>query len=96
MARQVINERKILGKNEFAHIKAFEVPVSEFFPEGIKYSMSFVKGGKCVLRYDNEKTKGHHRHFNEREYPLRFTDLQTLKMDFLNEVDRHRRGKNET
>jgi len=42
--------------------------------------------GTCLVRYDNERGKGDHRHIRGREEPYRFTTLVKLKDDFLADV----------
>jgi hypothetical protein len=45
--------------------------------------------GSCLVRYDNERGKGDHRHYgNESQEPYRFTTLIDLKTDFMRDVKR--------
>ena len=53
---------------------------------GYKYRLAYVVGGKCVVRYDNEAGKGDHRHFGARQAPYRFRDLESLQVDFWEDV----------
>lgn len=46
-----------------------------------------------MLRYDNEKSKGHHRHVLDVEEPYEFVDVDTLVKDFLEEIDNIRKAK---
>lgn len=48
-----------------------------------KYRYALVVGDKCVMRYDNERGKGDHRHLGEREEPYIFTTPGQLFADFL-------------
>jgi hypothetical protein len=41
-----------------------------------------------VLRYDNERGKGDHRHIGNGEVRYRFVDFETLIGDFMNDVRR--------
>lgn len=52
-----------------------------------KYRMVFVKSGRRIVGFDNERGKGDHRHLDEVESPYRFVDIQTLLADFWHEVD---------
>src|ERR1700686_2296811 len=36
---------------------------------GLKYRLYYGRGGKCLVRYDNEAGKGDHRHVEGREEP---------------------------
>ena len=53
-----------------------------------KYSLALIVDGVCVLRYDNERGKGDHRHFKDRESDYPFVSLETLMDDFQAEVQR--------
>lgn len=43
--------------------------------------------GVCLVRYDNERGKGDHRHCNEIEEPYRFTTLRRLIEDFEEDIE---------
>ncbi|MFQ5740312.1 MAG: DUF6516 family protein [Acidobacteriota bacterium] len=60
---------------------------------GIKYRLYYgLKDGRCIVRYDNEAGKGDHRHYENREEPYRFIDVETLVRDFLADVVAARRA----
>jgi len=40
------------------------------------------KTGECLVRYDNERGKGDHRHWQGSEAPYAFSNLETLFADF--------------
>lgn len=67
-------------------IKMWEVPVSTVKPEGVKYSLVYVSGGKRLVGYDNAEGKGHHKHIGGLEYPYKFTSETDLLADFLSDV----------
>jgi len=52
-----------------------------------KYRLVFVKSGRRIVGFDNERGKGDHRHLDKMESPYRFVDIQTLLADFWREVD---------
>ena len=52
-----------------------------------KYRLALVVNGDCIVRYDNERGKGDHRHIGEDELPYRFVDLDRLLVDFRNDVE---------
>ncbi|MGM0606727.1 MAG: toxin-antitoxin system TumE family protein [Halobacteriota archaeon] len=72
---------------------AWEVPVSEDFPRGLKYSFQYMDAdGETLLRYDNSPyhldVGRHHRHPPEGDVTkLVFTGLSDLIADFHNEVN---------
>lgn len=51
-----------------------------------KYSLVLVARGKCVIRYDNERGKGDHRHAGNVETPYAFSTPEQLIADFLEDV----------
>lgn len=75
-------------------IRVWEVPESEAYPDGIKYSSHYGDtDGNTILRYDNSHadTKGHERHTADGvdesyEFPGEF---RTLLQRFRTEVDSH-------
>ena len=55
---------------------------------GLKYRLYFGRGGKCLVRYDNEAGKGDHVNYgDERELPYRFTSLEHLIRDFYADIE---------
>lgn len=52
-----------------------------------KYRLVFVRDGKRVVGYDNERGKGDHKHLDERQVPYRFIDIETLMADFIRDVE---------
>lgn len=62
-------------------------------PHGFKYRLYCGKGGRCLVRYDNEQGKGDHIHYGEREVPYRFTTLDRLRADFRADVARLAKGE---
>lgn len=53
-----------------------------------KYRYALVVEGTCVMRYDNERGKGDHRHIGEVEESYTFTTPQILYRDFLADIAR--------
>jgi hypothetical protein len=43
-----------------------------------------------VIGYDNERPKGDHRHYGQREEAYLFTTVEQLMSDFLDDVTHHR------
>jgi hypothetical protein len=71
---------------------AWQVPESEEYPEGLKYSFQYMDAdGDTLLRYDNaphhQDVGRHHRHTQGGEVTkLAFTGLADLIADFQTEV----------
>ena len=53
-----------------------------------KYRLALIVNGECVLRYDNERGKGDHRHMEDREETIKFTSLDALFDAFHAEMER--------
>jgi len=53
----------------------------------------YVVAGRRVLGYDNERGKGDHRHFGEREERFAFSSIERLLEQFSSEVEAIRRRK---
>ncbi len=61
-------------------------------PHGLKYSLFYGGPGGRIVGYDNERGKGDHRHYRDREERYRFVDVEMLVADFLRDVRRERGG----
>jgi hypothetical protein len=57
-----------------------------------KYSLFYGRPGERVVLYDNERGKGDHRHYGDQEESYSFKDVETLRSDFLADVQRIRGG----
>ncbi|QFY43972.1 hypothetical protein F6R98_16155 [Candidatus Methylospira mobilis] len=53
-----------------------------------KYRLYCGRGNECLVRYDNERGKGDHRHMDGREEVYIFTGLAALLEDFWNDIER--------
>ncbi len=60
------------------------VPPSE---HPFKYRLVFIREGKRVVGYDNERGKGDHKHLGALEVRYKFVDIETLMTDFLRDVE---------
>lgn len=95
-ASALIRRRVVLAADAFAEVVVWRVqepvtPSSHTF----KYRLAYVVSGECVLRYDNERGKGDHRHADGRETPYGFTSPDRLMADFEADVTRgnHEHGR---
>ncbi|MEB7741784.1 DUF6516 family protein [Escherichia coli] len=82
-----------LGESEYIRIRIWEVePAVPGSQHNYKYSMAYVVDGICVMRYDNERGKGDHKHIGGQELSTRFVTIEQLIADFLADVESIRRG----
>lgn len=89
-------KRKIrvqINESAFYEVKIWEVPKSDFFMEGIKYSMVLIENGKRVLGYDNEREKSHHKHVGGKEFFYDYKSIELLLNEFEKEVEKFRMVK---
>jgi hypothetical protein len=88
-AAPLIRRRVILAPDAFAEVAVWRgpepVPPSE---HSFKYRLAYVVGGVCVLRYDNERGKGDHRHYAEQELDYPFSTPEQLMLDFNADIER--------
>ena len=88
MPEKLIHNKYIISKREIVEVKVWRVEKSQEFPEGLKYSFAYIKDGKRVLGYDNERGKGHHKHYKGKEEKIEFKDIYTLQEKFEKEVEK--------
>ena len=95
-AEALFDRRIVLAADAFAEIVIWRVP-TPVPPSGhtFKYRLAYVVGGDCVLRYDNERGKGDHRHYAGVEAMYRFSSPDQLMADFESDIARwnHERGR---
>ena len=88
-AKQLLHRRVVLADDVFAELLLWDVPVPVFGSRhNYKYSLALVCAGVCVLRYDNERGKGDHRHIDNIEMAYPFKDVSTLLSDFQSDMER--------
>ena len=82
-AVELMNTRIQIADNAFATIRILQVePAILGSNHQYKYSLAYIVDGVCVMRYDNERGKGDHKHIGEHEYPTTFTTIQNLIASF--------------
>jgi hypothetical protein len=55
---------------------------------GLKYRLQAHRGGRTLVRYDNETGKGDHRHYGREEERYAFVSMERLIEDFIADVER--------
>ena len=88
-AEPLLHERHHLSADSFAELRVWRVPASVRGSRHLfKYSLAYIVGGVCVLRYDNEAGKGDHRHLGDSQTPYAFTTPAQQLADFWSDIDR--------
>jgi hypothetical protein len=82
VARQVFRFRDVHGDVTVEMVIWALPKVTADRPHGLKYRLYCGKGGRCVVRYDNETGKGDHRHYGRREERYEFESIEKLLDDF--------------
>lgn len=92
-ARKQSDSTLLFPDGYLLRIRVWEVP-DPVPPSGhrFKYSCFYGRPGERIVLYDNERGKGDHRHYGEREEPYSFQSIEQLIADFLSDV-RHARGE---
>lgn len=92
----LLRRRVVVATDAFVEVVVWRVP--EPVPPSVhafKYRLAYVVRGECVIRYDNERGKGDHRHTDAGEKPYRFSTPEQLMADFEAEIARwnHEHGR---
>lgn len=92
----LVDHRVVVAADAFVEVVIWRVPRSVSpAPHEFKYRLAYVVTGVCVLRYDNERGKGDHRHVGETEERYRFSTPEQLMADFNTDIARwnHEHGR---
>lgn len=95
-ATLLFHEKVVLADGAIVELIIWRLPRAT--PErrhGLKHRLYFGRGGRCLVRYDNEAGKGDHRHVMEREEPYRFVSVAKLRRDFESDVRKYGGGNEE-
>ena len=87
--RLIEKSRTVIDETAFFEIVLWHLP--EPVPGSshpFKYRLALVVSGECVLRYDNERGKGDHRHMGDREEAIEFASLDALFDAFHADMER--------
>jgi Family of unknown function (DUF6516) len=86
-AELVYHDKAFLDDGLIMEMTIWRLPVrTKERPHALKYSLFFGRSGERIVGYDNERGKGDHRHYREREEIYRFTTVEALVADFLADV----------
>jgi hypothetical protein len=87
-ARVLLREKGTDERGNLYVLVVWKLPVTSRHPGSVRYRLAFVRAGeeRPAVLYDNHHPKSHHRHFEGKEEPYRFTDVDRLIEDFLTDV----------
>ncbi len=88
-AHPLIRRRVAIAADAFVEVMIWQVPAPVIPSTHLfKYRLAYVVDDRCVLRYDNERGKGDHRHTETTEEPYVFLTPDRLMSDFDADVAR--------
>jgi hypothetical protein len=93
-ATQIVRSKTVTAEGDLIEFVVWRVPVP--VPPSLhdfKYRAAYVVDGKRIVGFDNERGKGDHKHIMGRETAYRFTSVEQMIEDFINEVDVIRRQR---
>lgn len=92
----LIRRRVVVAADAYVDIVVWRTPASVPPSEhAFKYRLAYVVNNECVLRYDDERGKGDHRHLGTEESAYRFSSSEQLLADFSADIERwnHEHGR---
>ncbi|MCW5969673.1 MAG: hypothetical protein KIT57_14290 [Blastocatellales bacterium] len=88
-AALLVRNRIVYSESSFAELILWHLPNPvEGSTHRFKYRLAYIVDGMCVVRYDNERKKGDHRHFGEKEDAYIFVSPEQLIADFQKDIER--------
>lgn len=88
----LVRRRVVLAADAFAEVDVWRLPRPvPPCTHGLKYRLAYVVAGECVLRYDNERGKGDHRHVGAMHAAYAFSTPDQLMVDFGADIARWNR-----
>ena len=72
-ATLVFEDRSVYPDGAILEMRIWRLPETDAErPHGLKYSLFYGRNGQGIIGYDNERGKGDHRHYRDREEPYAF------------------------
>ncbi len=91
-AVNLIRRRVVVAQDAFIELVVWRVDVPVLpSTHMFKYRLAYVVAGECVVRYDNERGKGDHRHYGARQRVYDFASPTKLLADFDADIARWNR-----
>ena len=88
-ATPIYQLRDILPNGLTVEAVAWQVPVPVLgCAHPYKYRLYCGRAGTCLVRYDNERGKGDHKHLGDLEVPYDFVSIERLMAEFIADVER--------
>lgn len=88
----IFEHRQELADGDIIEMHVWEVEPNEDYPEGIRYTMVYIRDKERLVGYDNYHGKSHHKHIREREEAYDFVDEWKVIEDFMADVGKIKEG----
>ena len=82
VTREIFSHSYANEDGDITDIKIEEVEKNDQYKEGIRYTLSYIRDGKALLRYDNYAGHPHHKHVKDKRKPYEYKDVWNLLEDF--------------
>ncbi len=91
VAKLIFHSKYIYPDGAIREMILWKLPTTKDSPRRFKYRLFYgLDDGTPVIRYDNERGKGDHRHVKNKEEPYYFIGIEQLVEDFLKDIERIR------
>ena len=96
MTKALIPKRRIITKkNNLIEMVAWKIPKSKFYPEGVKYSFTFVHKNKRTIAFDNFNNEDNHKHYLNKKESYKFKSLENTANQFFKLVEEFEKKQGE-
>ena len=90
-ARLLFRDKFVYADGAIREMTLWRLPTADSErPHGLKYSLYYGEQGERIVGYDNERGKGDHRHYRDREEKYRFESVEKLVQDFRDDIAEER------
>lgn len=87
-AKLLYKDRFIYSDGAIREMVIWQLPETDKErPHGLKYRLFYGYAGHCLVRYDNERGKGDHRHYGEKEEDYPWVSVEQLVSDFRADIE---------
>jgi hypothetical protein len=87
-AKAIYRKKELLANGVLIEVVIWKLP--EPMPgsaHSFKYRLYAGHRGHCIVRYDNERGKGDHKHLGDTEVVYQFAGIDRLLADFIRDLD---------
>lgn len=96
VTEEIFSHKHIEENGDITEISILRVPKTVQNPNGVTYSLVYVRNGERLIGYDNfeghAEIAPHHKHLKDKLMPYDFVDEWKLIEDFMQDVEKIKRG----